>query len=133
ANLLRNDWYDHGSVTRNDMLAVFSHIERDGRVDSSELDSLKFLARYGYLLNMTDAAQYLTGEVVNTSEPANLHYQGSYLGNLHINSPDWQLQELVNKWFLGKDHPTLAEGTTGSYQAVYGSLFGSYPDSRTVS
>jgi hypothetical protein len=126
ANLLRNDWNDHGSVTRNDMLAVFSQVERDGRVDASELDSLNFLASYGYLLNMTDAVQSLTGEVVSISDPANLYYQGGNLGYLTVNSPARQLQGLVDKWFLGMDHPTLAAGTTGSYQAVSGSLFGSY-------
>jgi hypothetical protein len=124
ANLLRNDWAGHRSVTRGDLLAVFSQVERDGRVDPSELDSLRFLARYGNLLNMAAPVQSLLGEVVSTSDSADLHYQGGALGYLGANDPASKLQKLVNKWFLGADHPALAAGTAGTYTAVSGSLFG---------
>jgi hypothetical protein len=56
--------------------------------------------------------------VVN-GDPANAHYQGQALGNLAAGSPAWQLQDLVNKWFLGLDHPTAG----ASYAGVSGSLF----------
>jgi hypothetical protein len=127
ANLIRNDWYGHGSVTRSDMLAVFSQAERDGHVDSSEMDSLKFLSSYGYLLNMTDVVQYLTGKVVN-GDPGNSTYQyldkrgnevTTSLSNLRVGSSSTQLTELVNKWFLGVNEPVAAV----SYSAANGSLF----------
>jgi hypothetical protein len=124
AGLVRNDWYGHGSVTRNDMLSVYAQVERDGVVDSGELASLKFLSTYGNLLNMSDPVRYLSGEVVSTTDAADLHYQGMNIGYIGVNSPSWKLQSLVNKWFLGMDHPTLATGAAGSYTAAYGSVFG---------
>src|SRR5207253_723052 len=61
---------------------------------------------------------------------ANANYQGGPLGNLHAGSNGKHLEQLVGKWFLGKDHPqTSGDGIT--YQLAHGTLFGktiSYED-----
>src|SRR5262249_16600325 len=61
--------------------------------------------------------------IVN-GDPANQHYQGQFLGNLYAGSSALQLQKLVNKWFLGTDHPAVnAAGLC--YTLTAGTLFGS--------
>jgi len=122
ANLARADWYGHGSVNYNDMLAIYAQVEKSGPVSSSEFASLQFLGTYGSLLNTPSSVLYLENQVVGHN-PADLSYQGYGLGYLGTNSPSWQMQELVGKWFLGQDHPA-APGQT--YRPVSGSLFGAY-------
>ena len=51
---------------------------------------------------------------------------GGYLG---AGSSSVQLTDLVDKWFLGMDHPTLT--TSGSYSKVSGNLFGAGGPSYT--
>ena len=122
ANMARADWNNHGSVNYNDMLAIYSQVERTGPVNASEFASLQFLGKYGYLLNTPAPTNYLENQVVGNNV-ANRTYLGYGLGNLGVNSPSWQLQELVGKWFLGTDHPGEAAGET--YRAYGGSIFGS--------
>jgi hypothetical protein len=47
------------------------------------------------------------------------------LGNLTANSSAAKLQKLVNKWFVGLDHPKASySGVTVTYSWAHGSLFG---------
>jgi hypothetical protein len=62
---------------------------------------------------------YLEAQVA-FSNPSNVSFQQHPLGNLVAGSSASQLQKLVDKWFLGQDHPQAA----ASYQAVSGTLFG---------
>ena len=48
--------------------------------------------------------QVLAGDVVN-GNPANAYLPGQTLGNLAAGSSAAQLNKLVDKWFLGADHP----------------------------
>ncbi len=48
-------------------------------------------------------------------------YQGHALAELTVGGSAVVLEDLVNKWFLGLDHPAAG----GSYRAVSGTLFGS--------
>jgi len=60
---------------------------------------------------------------------ANATYQGQALGNLAAGSTSTKLDNLVNKWFLGLDHPVAS----GTYRQVAGTLFvdgASYTDIR---
>ena len=50
------------------------------------------------------------------------HLPGAALGNLAVGSSATQLNDLIGKWFLGTDHPTLCN-TSLVYQTVAGSLF----------
>jgi len=72
--------------------------------------------------------QVLAGDVVN-GNTANAHFQGQVLGNLAAGSSSSQLNKLVDKWFLGADHPA-AYYTDGyglyhqcQYLSAAGSLF----------
>jgi hypothetical protein len=126
ANLVRNDWYNHGAVNYNDMLQVYGAIEQNGPVDANEFASLQFLTQNGSVLNAPPSECCLESQIV-AGNPANATYQGYSLGNLFAGSQSWQLQALVNKWFLGMDHPATATNA-GAYGSVitgaYGNTFG---------
>jgi hypothetical protein len=124
AALARTDWYNHYAINYNDMLGIYTQIERDGVVDTSEFTSLQNLTALANVLHTPDSVGYLETQVINHN-PANLFYQGSSLGYLAANSPAWRLQELVAKWFLGQDHPAVAPGKGITYKPVGGNLFGS--------
>src|SRR5438105_640176 len=47
ADMARNAWYSHSAVNYNDMLQIYSSVEKDGTVDANEITSLRFLAQYG--------------------------------------------------------------------------------------
>ncbi len=111
-------------LSRGDMLAIFQEVEQDGQVTAVELHDLRTLVANAGPLGMPDPVQNLANKVVN-SDPANLQYQGQPLGNLTTGATAGQLQNLVNKWFLGLDHPTIAPGL--HYAAASGSIFGSSP------
>jgi hypothetical protein len=110
-----------GSLSRADMLRIFSSVET-GSVTATELTDLRTLVSNAGYLGMPAYVSNLANKVVN-GDPANLHYQGQVLGNLYGGSSALQLQELVDKWFLGMDHPAVnAAGLT--YTLAAGTLFG---------
>ncbi|SRR5579883_1391783 len=121
ANLARSDWNNHGSINYNDMLGIYSQIEKEGYVSSNAFTSLQSLAANASVLHTPASVSYLETQVINTN-PANRTYQGHTLGYLQPGSSSQHLQLLVDKWFLGQDLPY----TGGvSYSAVGGYLFGS--------
>jgi hypothetical protein len=103
------------------MLTVFAQVEKNGTVSATDLGDLRTLVTNATFLGMPGYVQNLANKVVN-SDPANALYQGQPLGNLAAGSSALQLQELVNKWFLGLDRPVADSNTTYVYAA--GSLFG---------
>jgi hypothetical protein len=110
-------------LSRTDMLTLLRSVEGGG-VTSTELTDLKTLLSNSTYLGMPDYVRELTGKIVY-GDPANMHYQGHYLGNLFAGSPGTQLEMLIDKWFLGKDHPTALSNT--HYVLAQGTLFGSGP------
>ena len=76
------------------------------------------------LFGGSDYVQVLSSDIV-LGNTANAHSQGQTLGNLAAGSHATQLEELVDKWFLGTDHPlgTADTGGTYSYSQVSGQLF----------
>ena len=70
-------------------------------------------------MNIPGYVQVLASDVIN-GNTANAHYQGATLGNLAVGSKAAQLDDLIDKWFLGTDVP-LTGGY--SYATVSGSLF----------
>lgn len=86
-------------------------------------DLQKLVSAGGSVLNISPATDYLMAQVVD-GNPANAQYQGLPLGNLKAGSSSVQLTNLVNKWFLGLDHPTeSANEKQLPYAAVSGNLF----------
>ncbi len=143
--LAQKDFTRDGSLTRADMLGLFTEVEADGVVSVSELKDLKVLIANGSSLKMPDSVRYLADKVVN-GDPANFDYQSiqtipgavrlvgghlqagpaiSYeveqpLGDLYAGSSSTQLQDLVNKWFYGMDVPnTTLLNTNGTISASY--------------
>jgi hypothetical protein len=113
-----------GIVDRNDMLALFRQVEQDSNlgfpvVSVRQYSDLQKILAAGPVLNMPDYVRNLADKVINGNQ-ANGTYQGQFLGNLQVYSSTVQLAELVNKWFLGADHPDF----TANYQRASGTLFG---------
>jgi hypothetical protein len=121
-NLVRTLDADH-TLNRTDMMAIFREVE-EGSVTATELGDLRTLVANASRLGMPDYVRDLSGDVIG-NDPANLHYRGNTLGYLHAGSSGSQLEMLVEKWFLGTDHPVAASNT--HYVYAQGSLFGSGP------
>lgn len=114
-----------GSITREDMLQIFSAVEAKGAITSSELADLQQIVSDAATLNMAGYVQQLASDVIN-GNTANATYQGTTLGNLAVGSSATQLTDLVDKWFLGTDLPTLTSSSY-VYKTVSGSLFPTTP------
>jgi hypothetical protein len=112
------------------MLGLFAEAESAGAITTAELQSLQALVTPSgaAAVNMASPIQSLTYKVVD-GDPANAQYQGTALGNLQASNPASHLQELVDKWFLGQDTPTIdmeyLSGSSVSYSLASGTLFGS--------
>ncbi len=111
---------DRDGLTRVDMLALYGQVEHDSLVSPAEFADLQNLATGPAFLAMSDDIRNLSGKVAN-GNPANQHYQGAPLGNLQAGSSAEQLGKLVDKWFLGQDHPAILP--TQQYKHIPGSLF----------
>lgn len=115
---LGHNLYLDGLIDRADMLALLTSAEDDGAVDAIEFADLKMIVNNASLFGSLDYVRQLSSYVV-LGNAANAHYQTSTLGNLAAGSSAAQLQNLVNKWFLGLDRPT----TPYTYALTSGTLF----------
>lgn len=126
--LARADFTRDNTLTYSDMLGLFAEVVAKGAVTTAELQSLQALVAPAGVtaLHLTPDVQSLAYKVVD-GDPANATYQGAALGNLKVGSSTTQLQDLVNKWFLGEDLPTIDTQYIGSasYVLAAGTLFGS--------
>jgi hypothetical protein len=112
-----------GVLDRNDMIQILREPASEGtQVDQAEMDDLRALVANASLFRMPDDVQTLAGDVIDGS-PANAHFQGQPLGNLAVGSPVAQLNDLVAKWFLGADHPSVDGRFAIDYISFAGSLF----------
>jgi hypothetical protein len=125
ANLARTDYVRDGSLTRSDLLGLFAEAEADGTVTQAELTSLQAIVSSNAVA-MPDAVRNLAGKVTN-GNPANDSFQGQPLGDLWPGAPASQLNDLVQKWFYGADHPQTdidpATGNPYGYAQAGGTLF----------
>jgi hypothetical protein len=110
-----------GSITRPDMIQLLRSVGGDGVVDANEFTDLKTVLTKASSLNIPSYVQVLAGDVINGS-PANAAFQGQSLGNLTAGSSAAQLNKLVDKWFLGADHPVICT-SSAAYKSAAGSLF----------
>ena len=109
-----------GSLSRNDMMSILrSAGSDDSRVDAVEMADFRTILAHAAQYQLQDYVRSLTTYVVNGNQ-ANASFQGQALGNLAAGSSAAQLNKLVDKWFLGADHPN-ADGY--GYQAYAGQLF----------
>jgi hypothetical protein len=118
------------SLGRSDMLEVFQQVGLNNVVSTLEFNDLKAIVAAGQAtLAMPEYVHNLSDKLVNGDHANQWWTNGSTpidLGNLTAGSSGWKLQLLVNKWFLGLDHP-LAQNrdkdVTYSYVAAKGNLF----------
>ena len=115
-SIARSDYFQDASLTRSDFLGIYAQVGADGTVSANELADLQHLT--STQLTMADDVRNLATKLAGSND-GNLFYQNVYLGNLSAGSSADQLNMLVDKWFLGGDHPT--DGT--NYQYTSGSLF----------
>jgi hypothetical protein len=112
-----------GQINRADMIQILESVgTEDGVVDATELSDFQKIVSNAALLNMPAYVQALASDVVH-GNTANANYQGQPLGNLFAGDAASNLAELVDKWFLGTDHPAVTWGSY-TYQNCKGSLFG---------
>jgi hypothetical protein len=106
-------------IDRSDMIALLRSAEDSAVLDATELADLRAIVANTSLFGSLDYVTKLASYVVN-GNAANAKFQGQALGNVAAGSSATQLENLVGKWFLGVDHPTLS---TGTYRQVAGQLF----------
>jgi hypothetical protein len=115
---LGDSLFDDLLISRRDMMALFDIVNTDGMVNATEFNDLKTIADNSKLFGSLDDVWKLTTYVV-TGNTANANFHGQALGNLAAGSSATQLNNLVNKWFLGLDRPTSSYG----YALASGTLF----------
>jgi hypothetical protein len=118
AALARHEFTTDDAIGRGDMLALFTEAETN-TISAAELQSLRAIASNPVLLHVPSYVHNLESKTVYTN-PADAIYQGHALPALMAGSSAVVLEDLVNKWFLGLDHPVAG----GRYSAVSGTLFG---------
>ena len=118
---LMQTFFADGSVTRPEMIQLLRAAGINGSIDATELSDLRYVVSNANTFNIADYVKVLASNVVNTNL-ANSLYQGAAAGNLVAGSSATLLNNLVDKWFLGTDRPTLTSGSF-SYRAASGSLF----------
>ncbi|RUT03236.1 hypothetical protein DSM106972_055440 [Dulcicalothrix desertica PCC 7102] len=107
-----------GVIDRSEVIRILRASEDNGVVDSTEFRDLQNLVSNASRLGIPEYVQVLTNKVVN-GDVANQRYQNNPLGNLTAGSSSTLIDNLVNKWFLGRDYPTSAY----TYQQAGGVLF----------
>jgi hypothetical protein len=115
--------------SRADMLDLFADVTPAAVVGDGALTSLQAIVGRTKFFAGLEYVRSLSEYVVNGCV-ANAHYQGSTLGDLTANSTGSDLQLLVNKWFLGLDHPNPHNsGAHGvlTYKVAAGNLFDGPP------
>lgn len=115
---LGHSLYTDGAISRSDMIALLRNAEDGGVIDSTEMTDLRSIVANTSLFASATYVDALSSYIVN-GNTANARYQGGSLGNLTANSSSAQMDKLINKWFLGLDHPTAG----GTYRQVSGQLF----------
>ncbi len=125
----QNDFQD-GVLSRTDMISIFRRVEQNGVLTLQEFNGLKAVVNHASFFTSDYYVQQLSQDVVMGSV-ANAHYQGMALGNLKVGMAAAKLEKLVDKWFLGTDHPVATADWLGSngknltfgYSQVAGQLF----------
>ncbi|HVX16025.1 MAG TPA: C2 family cysteine protease [Pirellulales bacterium] len=114
-NLAEGDFANHSSLTRADMLGIFSEVEGQGAMTANELHDLRFLVANGGVLDMPADVEFEANRLVNSDA---VTYQGNYIGYLQVGSSVSLQVELVDKYFLGLDHPVAAANYSNAFSTT---------------
>ncbi len=109
---LSRSLFADNTLDRNDTIAILNSAKDNGVVDTTEINDLRSIIDNANYLGIQDYVRVLADKVVN----GNIANKS---GNLQVGSSDAQLDQLINKWFLGGDRPE----TSHTYQYAAGSLF----------
>jgi len=123
--------YADGSIDRAEMIQLLRSAGADKVVTATELADLRFIVSANSPYNMPAHVRGLTQNIVHDN-PANVKVRNRAAGNLTAGSSGALLNQLVDKWFLGVDHPSLTSSSI-SYRYAVGTLFNGSPllaDSR---
>jgi hypothetical protein len=123
--------YADGSINRSEMIELLRSAATDRIVTTTELSDLRYIASDRASFSMPDHVRGLAQNVLHDN-PANLRFRNHTAGNLTAGSSGTLLNQLVDKWFLGADLPSLTASTV-SYRYAVGALFNGSPgltDSR---
>jgi len=124
ASVLVND-----SLSYAGMLTLLQDVASQGTVTASEFSSLQTLASLLNLPGGISASTYVQDIATSLidGDPANQFWTGGgtavALGNLAAGSSATQLDELIGKWFLGTDLPSI-QGFSAQYENDTNPLFG---------
>jgi len=117
------------SLSRTDMIDIIRQAASDdGQINAIELQDLKTILRNTDYLGIDDSVRVLSEKIVN-GDPANRSFKQESLGNMRPGSGKVQVENLIQKWFKGADHPA----SPYIYHKVEGSLLQdgiSYEDVR---
>jgi hypothetical protein len=122
---LANTLHSDNSISRAEMIQLLRSAGTDGSVSQVELEDLRWVVSTSGGFFMPVYVRELARDVVN-SNAANLRYKGQNAGNLAAGSSGVQLNNLVDKWFMGSDEPAIL-GSGISYQNATGNLFNGTP------
>jgi hypothetical protein len=117
--LVRQDFIADNSISRGDMLGLFAEAEANGTISGAELQSLRAVASSPGVLHVPGYVRNLAYKAVY-GNPADAAFQSHGLAQLRGGGSAVVLEDLVDKWFLGQDHPAAES----KYSAVDGTLFG---------
>ena len=117
---LYSQYYRDDRISRNEMISLFNSTKDFNTIDSIEINDLKSIISQS---NMPEYVKYFANNIINGSV-ANNFISGYRLGNLFAGSSSNHMEQLLNKWFLGKDRPTVngLQNAT-NYQYVTGAVF----------
>jgi hypothetical protein len=121
--LAQADYTAHQSITRTDLLAIFTEVEQDHVVSAAELSSLTSLVANAATVAMPGYVANLANKVVN-GNPANVFLKSaaSPTGNLFAGCAASQLGALVANWFEGMG-PIAMTNSSAKLTWVGGTLF----------
>jgi hypothetical protein len=133
SNLVQSLDTRDGSINRADMMQILRSVGASGSVSATDFADLKtILGADATKLNIPGYVEVLAGDVVN-GNPADADYLGHALGDLAAGSSVTQLDDLVNKWFMGTDLPNPGSSVLPSQDVTYESVAGSlFPHTPTI-
>lgn len=123
-NAARNNY-----IGRDEMINLFEQATDGTTITTNEFNTLSTLVHTDQV-HINEQARYFGKKIID-GDRANQWYTGGEriqeaLGNLHAGDSDDHLQKLIDKWFLGKDHPLAKSDDrhqTFDYQTVAGNLY----------
>jgi hypothetical protein len=106
-----------GDLSRQDMLDIFRHVQKDSVIDANEVKDLNTLVGAKTPFSMADSVKWLSTQVASGA-------------SVNMSASQFE-SNLVGRWFLGTMAPTpVFNGKNLTYTVLQGNLFGSANEAR---